>query len=309
MLTSIRSGAAVAKGTLLAIGLSTAACGSGTDSPTGPSPTVQPPATTEREALVAQYHAAGGPDWTDTTNWLSSEPLGTWYGVEAENDRVTKLDLCGPDGNNLRGTIAPELGSLTAATDLRLSNNFLTGTIPSTLGNMTALEILRLSNNALSGTVPAELGDLTSLVELRLHQNQLTGELPRSLMDLTSLRRLRIEDNGGLCAPADADFQEWLGSLDEFESDCAAATSARADSRRRPAGAAAGPEHGPFGLTAVHGASYAPGRWLVALAANPIARLGAGATRLHESRRRADPAGPPPGLAHPAASRRCGTIG
>ena len=310
MLTSIRSGAAVAKGTLLAIVLSTAACGSGTDSPTGPSPTVQPPATTERDALVAQYNAAGGADWTDTTNWLSSEPLGTWYGVEAENDRVTKLDLCGPDGNNLRGTIAPELGSLTAATDLRLSNNFLTGTIPSTLGNMTALEILRLSNNALSGTVPAELGDLTSLVELRLHQNQLTGELPRSLMDLTSLRRLRIEDNGGLCAPADADFREWLGSLDEFESDCAAATSARADSRRRPAGAAAGPEHGPFGLAAVHGASYAPGRWLVALAANPIARLGAGATRLHESRRRdADPAGPPPGLARPAASRRCGTIG
>ena len=310
MLTSIRSGAAVAKGTLLAIVLSTAACGSGTDSPTGPSPTVQPPATTERDALVAQYNAAGGADWTDTTNWLSSEPLGTWYGVEAENDRVTKLDLCGPDGNNLRGTIAPELGSLTAATDLRLSNNFLTGTIPSTLGNMTALEILRLSNNALSGTVPAELGDLTSLVELRLHQNQLTGELPRSLMDLTSLRRLRIEDNAGLCAPADADFREWLGSLDEFESDCAAATSARADSRRRPAGAAAGPEHGPFGLAAVHGASYAPGRWLVALAANPIARLGAGATRLHESRRRdADPAGPPPGLARPAASRRCGTIG
>ena len=310
MLTSIRSRAAIAKGALLAIALSATACGAGTDSPTGPSPTVQPPATTERDALVAQYDAAGGPDWTDTTNWLSSEPLGTWYGVEAENDRVTKLDLCGPDGNNLRGTIAPELGTLTAATDLRLSNNFLTGTIPSTLGNMTALEILRLSNNALSGTVPAELGDLTNLVELRLHRNQLTGELPRTLMDLTSLTRLRIEDNAGLCAPADADFQEWLGSLDEFESDCAAATSARADSHRRPAGAAAGPEHRRFGLAAVHGASYAPGGWLIALTANPIARLGAGAPRLSESSRRdADPAGPPPGLAHSAASRRCGTIG
>ncbi|MYH32083.1 MAG: hypothetical protein F4018_11885 [Acidobacteria bacterium] len=311
MLTSIRFCAAITGGALLAIALSTAACGSGTDSPAGPSPTVQPPATTERDALVAQYHAAGGPDWTDTTNWLSSEPLGTWYGVEAEDDRVTKLDLCGPDGNNLRGTIAPELGSLTAATDLRLSNNFLTGTIPSTLGNMTALEILRLSNNALSGTVPAELGDLTNLVELRLHRNQLTGELPRTLMDLTNLRRLRIEDNAGLCAPADADVQEWLGSLDEFESDCAAAaTSARADSHRRPAGGAAGPEHRPFGLAAVHGASYAPGRWLVARTANPIARLGAGATRPPESSRRdADPGGPPPGLAHPAASRRCGMMG
>ena len=261
-----------------AVVLSMTACGTGTDSPTGPSPTAQPPATTERDALVAQYNAAGGPDWTDTTNWLSSEPLGTWYGVEAENDRVTRLDLCGPDGNNLHGTIAPELGSLTAATDLRLSNNFLTGTIPSTLGNMTTLEILRLSNNQLSGPVPAELGSLTNLEELRLHQNRLTGELPRTLMDLTNLKRLRIEDNGGLCAPADADFQEWLGSLDEFESDCGAPAQARADSHRRPAVAAAGPKHLLFGLVAVHGASYAPGGRLVAFAANPSPRQGAGAT-------------------------------
>ena len=276
MLTSIRSGAAVAKGTLLAIGLSTAACGSGTDSPTGPSPTVQPPATTEREALVAQYHAAGGPDWTDTTNWLSSEPLGTWYGVEAENDRVTKLDLCGPDGNNLHGTIASELGTLTEATDLRLSNNFLTGTIPSTLGNMASLEILRLSNNALGGTVPSELGDLTNLVELRLHQNQLTGELPQSLMNLTNLKRLRIEDNAGLCAPADGDFQAWLGSLDEFESDCGTPMQARAGSLFRPAVVAAA-AHGPLGFSAVRSATYAAGRWLDAFATGPITGRGAGA--------------------------------
>ena len=252
---------AVVAARLGAVVLSMTACGTGTDSPTGPSPPAQPPATSERDALVAQYNAAGGPDWTDTTNWLSSEPLGTWYGVEAENDRVTKLDLCGPDGNNLRGTIAPKLGSLTAATDLRLSNNFLTGTIPSTLGNMTTLEILRLSNNALSGTVPAELGDLANLVELRLHQNQLTGELPRTLMDLTSLKRLRIEDNAGLCAPADADFQQWLGTLEEFESDCGASAQARAGSVHRPALVVAA-AHGPLGFAALGRTAHGIGGWL-----------------------------------------------
>ena len=236
----IRPRAALAAGAVLGgVALSMAACGTGTDSPTGPSPTDEPATTTERDALVSQYNTAGGPNWTNTTNWLSSEPLGTWYGVEAENDRVTKLDLCGPDGNNLHGTIAPELGSLTDATDLRLSNNFLTGTIPSTLGNMASLEILRLSNNALSGTVPSELGSLTNLVELRLHQNQLTGELPQSLMNLTSLKRLRIEDNAGLCAPADGDFQAWLGTLDEFETDCGTPAQARDGSLFRPAVVAA----------------------------------------------------------------------
>ena len=277
--------AGAAAAVLGAVALSMVACGTGTDSPTGPSPTVQPPTTSERDALVAQYNAGGGPNWTNTTNWLSSEPLGTWYGVEAENDRVTKLDLCGPDGNNLHGTIAPELGSLTAATDLRLSNNFLTGTIPSTLGSMTALEILRLSNNALTGTVPSELGSLTNLVELRLHRNRLTGELPQTLMDLPNLRRLRIEDNAGLCAPTDRDFQAWLGTLDEFESDCGAPAQARADSlhprvpvatsaaarrppsRRRadslyPPVPVATAVHGPLGFSGVRSTTRAAGRWL-----------------------------------------------
>lgn len=228
----------VATSALGALAASMAACGEDIGLPTGPSG-FGTPSTAERDALVAQYHAAGGPNWTDTTNWLSDEPLETWYGVETSNDRVSKLDLCGPDGNNLRGTIAPELGRLTSATDLRLSNNFLAGGIPATLGSMTSLEILRLSNNALSGPVPPQLENLGNLVELRLHQNRLTGELPLGLMNLPNLRRLRIEDNAGLCAPATADFQEWLGTLEEFVSDCdapAQAGSASLLGLRRPAG-------------------------------------------------------------------------
>ena len=180
----------------------------------------------DRAALVALYNAAGGADWIDRTNWLSDEPLGTWYGVETEGGRVVYLDLCGPGGNNLRGSIPAELGNLTALEELRLSNNFLTGPIPSALGKLTELEVLRLSNNALSGPVPSALGDLENLEELRLHQNRLTGDLPSNLRQLTDLRRLRIEDNAGLCAPMDAGFRAWLLTLDEFRGDCAAAVPA-----------------------------------------------------------------------------------
>ncbi len=223
--TGNRVAAALAGAALLgSLSISAGACGDA-GSPLGPS-LVGDPAGGDRGALVAQYNAAGGPGWTDATNWLSDGPLDTWYGVETANDRVTKLDLCGPDGNNLRGTIAPELGNLTTAVDLRLSNNYLAGGIPATLGRLGSLEVLRLSNNALSGPVPAELANLTSLVELRLHQNRLTGELPRGLMNLPNLRRLRIEDNAGLCAPADADFRAWLATLEEFVSDCDASAQA-----------------------------------------------------------------------------------
>ncbi|MCY3844114.1 MAG: hypothetical protein OXH69_11290 [Acidobacteria bacterium] len=177
----------------------------------------------DRAALVALYRAAGGADWIDRTNWLSGEPLGTWFGVRTEGGRVTSLDLCGPGGNNLRGTIPPELGTLGRLRDLRLSNNALTGRIPAELGDLGELEVLRLSNNALSGTVPSSLGNLGKVWELRLHQNRLTGTLPESVQHMGSLRRLRIEDNAGLCAPADDGFRAWLRTLDEFRGDCAAA--------------------------------------------------------------------------------------
>ena len=275
--TPISPRAAVGAVALGAVALSMAACGPHSPSPAGPSPTDGMSAARERDALVALYNAAGGSDWTNTTNWLGGEPLGTWYGVETENGRVTKLDLCGPGGNNLRGTIPPELGDLTYARELRLSNNFLTGAIPATLGNMTALGILRLSGNALSGPVPAELGDLTNLWELRLHRNQLTGELPRTLMNLPSLYRLRIEDNAGLCAPADDEFQAWLGGLDEFESDCAAPTQARSGSRYPPALVVAA-AHGPPGFAAVGRASYAAGHWLRRFASGGVTGQGMGAT-------------------------------
>ena len=276
--TPISQRAAVVAGAVLgAAALSMAACGPTALSPAGPSPTDEVSAAMERDALVALYNAAGGSNWTNTTNWLGSEPVGTWYGVETENGRVTKLDLCGPGGNNLRGTIPPELGNLTHARELRLSNNFLTGTIPSTLGDMTALVILRLSGNALSGPVPSALGSLSTLWELRLHRNQLTGELPRTLMNLPSLYRLRIEDNAGLCAPADGDFQEWLGALDEFESDCGAPAQARAGSLYRPM-LVAGAEHGPLGFAAVRQTAYEAGRWPHAFKTSPTTGQSVNAT-------------------------------
>ena len=180
----------------------------------------------DRAALVALYHAAGGPDWIDSTNWLSGEPLGTWFGVRTEGGRVTSLDLCGPGGNNLRGTIPREVGTLARLKDLRLSNNALTGRIPAELGDLVELEVLRLSNNALSGPVPSTLGNLAKVWELRLHQNRLTGDLPEGVRHMASLRRLRIEDNAGLCTPTDDGFRAWLRTLDEFRGDCAAAVPA-----------------------------------------------------------------------------------
>ena len=64
----------------------------------------------DRAALEALYHATGGDDWTDNTNWLSDEPLGEWFGVDKTGDgRVRNLRVA---ENNLTGRIPAAIGLL-----------------------------------------------------------------------------------------------------------------------------------------------------------------------------------------------------
>ena len=98
-------------------------------------------------ALVALYNATDGANWADNTNWLTT-PVSQWFGVTVDGDRVTELNLTG---------------------------NQLTGSIPPELGNLANLTRLILFLNQLTGAIPVELGSLTNLTDLSLEINQLTG--------------------------------------------------------------------------------------------------------------------------------------
>ena len=169
----------------------------------------------DRDFLMALYHATGGENWTQSENWLTDQPLSEWSGVEADADgRVIGLSL---RNNKLTGPIPPELGALTTLTSLNLSSNKLTGTIPPELGTLTNLTSLNLAFNELTGTIPPELGMLTNLTSLRLLANNLTGTIPPELGALTNLKVLTI-DNNSLTGPIPPEFGAltdlktlWLG--------------------------------------------------------------------------------------------------
>ena len=164
----------------------------------------------DRAVLEAFYHATGGPNWTNSTNWLTDAPLDEWVGVGTNhNDRVMRLDL---HDNQLTGLIPSSLGSLTNLEYLRLSRNQLTGSIPPSLGSLTNLEYLWLSRNQLTGSIPPSLGSLTNLRLLSLGVNQLTGSIPSSLGSLTNLYYLGLLINQltGSIPPS-------LGSLTNLE--------------------------------------------------------------------------------------------
>ena len=180
----------------------------------------------DRAELTALYHATGGADWNNNTNWLSDALINEWYGVTTGvGGRVVKLDLSDnglsgvlPPGlgnlvnlrelllgdNRVRGSIPPEIGSLDNLTRLELDDNEITGTIPPSLGNLINLTRLELDDNQLTGTIPSSLGNLTYLVLLELHGNRLTGTIPTSLGNLTSLVSLRLAGGNQFtgCVPA-----------------------------------------------------------------------------------------------------------
>ena len=138
---------------------------------------------TDREALVALYNATDGVNWRQNTNWLSSAPIGEWYGVETdEHGRVVELNLW---LNKLEGELPPELGNLAKLEHLNLLLNKVNGSIPSELGRLFNLEELILMGNKLTGEIPVEMGSLVNLEKMFLSSgNQFTGCIPRGLRDV-----------------------------------------------------------------------------------------------------------------------------
>ncbi len=162
----------------------------------------------ERQVLVALHQATDGPNWTFRDNWVSDEPLSSWYGVTMDSDgSVTEIRL---SGDVLNGSI-PDLGGLEKLTVLDLNTNQLTGTIPA-LGTLTNLTTLDLSDNQLTGMIPA-LDTLTNLTTLDLSDNQLTGTIP-ALGTLTNLTTLHLDSNGLTGPISDLSALTNLASLD-----------------------------------------------------------------------------------------------
>jgi len=143
-------------------------------------------------ALVDLYNNTNGPGWPYQNNWLTTNPLSTWFGITVINKRVTEIDLF---ANFMKGTLPSSLGNVVKLTLLDLSFNQLNGSMPASLGNLINLSSLNLSSNQFSGGIPASLGNLTKLNKLDLSVNQLSGSIPSTFGNLLSLKQLFLLNN------------------------------------------------------------------------------------------------------------------
>ena len=166
----------------------------------------------DRAALVAFYHALGGDDWKDNTNWLSDKPLGEWYGVDVMgNSRVDDLRL---RNNNLTGRIPAAIGLLDSLFILTLTDNEITGPIPPSIGRLRRLRDLNLRDTGLEGLLPPEMGNMAGLEYLSLDYTGLSGPLPETLSRLANLERF-YHSGTDLCVPRS--LAAWYESLGNFD--------------------------------------------------------------------------------------------
>ncbi|MCY3773566.1 MAG: hypothetical protein OXG98_16290 [Gemmatimonadetes bacterium] len=164
-------------------------------------------------------------------------------------DNLTELRL---NRNRLSGGIPQELGLLSKLEELDISRNDLVGQVPAEIGALKNLLVLNASRNELSGSIPGVLDQMTALETLDLSYNKFTGSLPDGLGRLAGLRELVLAGNTGLsgplpaelaglnlqtlmlgdtrlCAPRDAEFQNWLRFVQSSRvTPCAAAVEATA---------------------------------------------------------------------------------
>jgi Leucine-rich repeat (LRR) protein len=166
-------------------------------------------------ALVDLYNSTNGAGWKNHADWLTTAPIGLWYGVTQTKGRVRKLDISYNDldgtlpssiadidflnglylnSNNLRGAVPASVGNLKQLTDLVLYNNLFTD-IPATLGDLPNLSYLDLSDNRWAATIPLSFGNLSNLKILNLGNNLLSGTIPDTLGRLSNLKWLVLPYN------------------------------------------------------------------------------------------------------------------
>ncbi|RCV35966.1 hypothetical protein SETIT_7G281600v2 [Setaria italica] len=84
-------------------------------------------------------------------------------------------------GNQLNGSIPPDLFKYENLTLLDLSQNFLTGVVPDKFMKLSKLETLLLSGNKLIGEIPPSLSNVRTLSRFAANQNNFNGSVPSNI--------------------------------------------------------------------------------------------------------------------------------
>ncbi|XP_031122992.1 receptor protein kinase-like protein ZAR1 [Ipomoea triloba] len=155
--------------------------------------------STDGLSLLSLKSAVDGGGGAAFSDWNENDDSPCrWTGVSCMNvsgssePRVVGISV---SGQNLRGYIPSELGSLVYLRRLNLHGNNFYGSIPEPLFNATSLHSVFLYDNNISGTLPPSICNLPRLQNLDLSNNSISGGFYRDLRNCRQLQRLILAKN------------------------------------------------------------------------------------------------------------------
>ena len=178
----------------------------------------------ERTALIDFYNATGGDNWINNSNWDTSTPVDTWYGVSTTTTALSGQPF--EDGeehvwginffqnNNLTGTLPTELGALTKLRTIIIRDGSLTGNIPEVVYDLPDMLQIQLFNLPMSGAISPNVQNLSNLQVLDIRGSNFSGPLP----DLTgfNLQWLIIQGNSFQFGDFETQLQTYQSTIDNF---------------------------------------------------------------------------------------------
>ena len=142
--------------------------------------------------LVSLYNSTDGPNWINSTNWLSNQPISEWYGITVQDNAITIIEL---PRNHLSGQLPDEIGEIVNLEILNLSDNNLSGELPVSLKKLAMLKSLNLSHNQFSGNPANIFNRFNNLISLDLSYNNFNDNIPKDLGKLIQLEVLNLSNN------------------------------------------------------------------------------------------------------------------
>eukprot|EP00977_Amphora_coffeiformis_P026143 scaffold24206_cov250-Amphora_coffeaeformis.AAC.2 len=137
----------------------------------------------QRFALAVFYCETDGASWDENDLWVSELHECDWNtmaGIDPCN-RQEEYQILRYSGQQMRGTLPPELSMVSSLWEISLSDNFLTGTIPSDFSKLSELDTFSVAYNLFRGKIPEFLWTFEDLIHLDLGYNLFSGTIPDTL--------------------------------------------------------------------------------------------------------------------------------
>lgn len=113
-------------------------------------------------------------------------------------------------GQQMRGTLPPEISMISTLWEITLSDHLLWGTIPEDFRKLTELDTLSLSFNLFSGTIPDFTWNYEDMVHMDLAYNFFKGTIPDGVSQTEPKLRVLFMENNDISGSIPNDF----GQLD-----------------------------------------------------------------------------------------------